>query len=218
MSKLYNEIMENIYLTPETKGQILCHVSERERKAKVQNMKKWTKYISVAACCALVVGAAYGIHTLHPDKTVSEEEDMTTADMVDDGAQIANPMKEYGSAEELSDAVGFTVREIGELPFTVKETLYFTYDDTLAEIRYTGDDQEVYFRKSQGEDEDNSGVYNTYSQTTTITVGDTEITCKGESDAYELAIWKKDGYSYSISLQTGISLEELQAMIETVEK
>ena len=218
MSKLYNEIMENIYLTPETKEQILCHVSERERKAKVQNMKKWTKYISVAACCALVVGAAYGIHTLHPDKTVSEEEDMTTADMVDDGAQIANPMKEYGSAEELSDAVGFTVREIGELPFTVKETLYFTYDDTLAEIRYTGDDQEVYFRKSQGEDEDNSGVYNTYSQTTTITVGDTEITCKGESDAYELAIWKKDGYSYSISLQTGISLEKLQAMIETVEK
>ncbi len=218
MSKLYNEIMKNIYLTPETKEQILCHVSERERKAKVQNMKKWTKYISVAACCALVVGAAYGIHTLHPDKTVSEEEDMTTADMVDDGAQIANPMKEYGSAEELSDAVGFTVREIGELPFTVKETLYFTYDDTLAEIRYTGDDQEVYFRKSQGEDEDNSGVYNTYSQTTTITVGDTEITCKGESDAYELAIWKKDGYSYSISLQTGISLEELQAMIETVEK
>ena len=205
MSKLYNEIMENIYLTPETKEQILCHVSERERKAKVQNMKKWTKYISVAACCALVVGAAYGIHTLHPDKTVSEEEDMTTADMVDDGAQIANPMKEYGSAEELSDAVGFTVREIGELPFTVKETLYFTYDDTLAEIRYTGDDQD-------------SGVYNTYSQTTTITVGDTEITCKGESDAYELAIWKKDGYSYSISLQTGISLEELQAMIETVEK
>ena len=218
MSKLYNEIMENIYLTPETKEQILCHVSERERKAKVQNMKKWTKYISVAACCALVVGAAYGIHTLHPDKTVSEEEDRTTADMVDDGAQIANPMKEYGSAEELSDAVGFTVREIGELPFTVKETLYFTYDDTLAEIRYTGDDQEVYFRKSQGEDEDNSGIYNTYSQTTTITVGDTEITCKGESDAYELAIWKKDGYSYSISLQTGISLEELQAMIETVEK
>ena len=218
MSKSYNEIMENIYLTPETKEQILCHVSERERKAKVQNMKKWTKYISVAACCALVVGAAYGIHTLHPDKTVSEEEDRTTADMVDDGAQIANPMKEYGSAEELSDAVGFTVREIGELPFTVKETLYFTYDDTLAEIRYTGDDQEVYFRKSQGEDEDNSGVYNTYSQTTTITVGDTEITCKGESDAYELAIWKKDGYSYSISLQTGISLEELQAMIETVEK
>ena len=218
MSKLYNEIMENIYLTPETKEQILCHVSERERKAKVQNMKKWTKYISVAACCALVVGAAYGIHTLHPDKTVSEEEDMTTADMVDDGAQIANPMKEYGSAEELSDAVGFTVREIGELPFTVKETLYFAYDDTLAEIRYTGDNQEVYFRKSQGEDEDNSGVYNTYSQTTTITVGDTEITCKGESDAYELAIWKKDGYSYSISLQTGISLEELQEMIETVEK
>ena len=219
MSKLYNEIMENIYLTPETKEQILCHVSERERKAKVQKHEKNGQNTSpIAACCALVVGAAYGIHTLHPDKTVSEEEDMTTADMVDDGAQIANPMKEYGSAEELSDAVGFTVREIGELPFTVKETLYFTYDDTLAEIRYTGDDQEVYFRKSQGEDEDNSGVYNTYSQTTTITVGDTEITCKGESDAYELAIWKKDGYSYSISLQTGISLEELQAMIETVEK
>ena len=105
--------MENIHLTTETREQILRHVSERERKAKVQTMKKWTKYLSVAACCALVVGAAYGIHTLHPDKTVSEEEDMTTTDVADDGAQMPNPMQEYGSAEELSDAVGFTVKEIG---------------------------------------------------------------------------------------------------------
>jgi hypothetical protein len=156
LSKRYHEIMENIQLTTETREQILRHVSERERKAKVQTMKKWTKYLSVAACCALVVGAAYGIHTLHPDKTVSEEEDMTTTDVADGGVQMPNPMQEYGSAEELSDAVGFTVKEIGELPFTVKETQYFTYDDTLAEIRYTGDDQEVYFRKSQGDDEDNS--------------------------------------------------------------
>ncbi len=218
LSKLYDEIMENIRLTPETREQILRRVSERERKAKVHTMKKWTKYLSVAACCALVVGAAYGIYTLHPDKTVSEEEDMTTTDMADDGVQMPNPMQEYGSAEELSNAVGFTVKEIGELPFTVKETQYFTYEDTLAEIRYTGDEQEVYFRKSKGEDEDNSGVYNTYSQETTITVGDTEITCKGENDAYELAIWQQGEYSYSISLQTGISLEELQAMIETVEE
>ena len=217
LSKRYHEIMENIQLTTETREQILRHVSERERKAKVQTMKKWTKYLSVAACCALVVGAAYGIHTLHLDKTVSEEEDMTTTDVADGGVQMPNPMQEYGSAEELSDAVGFTVKEIGELPFTVKETQYFTYDDTLAEIRYTGDDQEVYFRKSQGDDEDNSGVYNTYSQETTINVGEAEVTCKGDSDAYELAIWQQGGYSYSISLQSGISLEELQAMIETVE-
>ena len=88
---------------------------------------------------------------------------------------------------------------------------------TLDEIRYTGDDQEVYFRKSQGDDEDNSGVYNTYSQETTINMGEAEVTCKGDSDAYELAIWQQGGYSYSISLQIGISLEELQAMIETVE-
>lgn len=121
MSKRYHEIMENIQLTTETREQILRHVSERERKAKVQTMKKWTKYLSVAACCALVVGAAYGIHTLHPDKTVSEEEDMTTTDVADDGAQMPNPMQEYGSAEELSDAVGFTVKEIGELPFTVRK-------------------------------------------------------------------------------------------------
>ena len=99
----------------------------------------------------------------------------------------------------------------------MKKTQYFTYDDTLAEIRYTGDDQEVYFRKSQGDDEDNSGVYNTYSQETTINVREAEVTCKGDSDAYELAIWQQGGYSYSISLQIGISLEELQAMIETVE-
>ena len=41
--------MENIQLTTETREQILRHVSERERKAKLQTMKKWTKYLSVAA-------------------------------------------------------------------------------------------------------------------------------------------------------------------------
>lgn len=216
MSKLYDEIMENICLTPETRERILLHVSEKERKARAKTMKKWIKYLSVAACCALVMGAAYGIHTLHSDKTVGGEDEIIASDVADDGTQTANPMKEYRSAEELSDAVGFTIKEIGELPFAVKETLYFSYDDTLAEIRYTGENQEVYFRKSQG-DEDNSGVYNAYTQETTITVADTEITCKGENDTYELAIWQKDGYSYSISLETGIGLEELQAMIETVE-
>ena len=69
MSKRYHEIMENIQLTTETREQILRHVSERERKAKVQTMKKLDK-ISVGCKrdCALVVGAAYGIHTLHLDK------------------------------------------------------------------------------------------------------------------------------------------------------
>ena len=56
-------------------------------------VKPMAKYLSVAACCALVVGAAYGIHTLHPDKTVSEEEDMTTTDVADDGAQFLFPMR-----------------------------------------------------------------------------------------------------------------------------
>ena len=45
MSKRYHEIMENIQLTTETREQILRHVSEREQKAKVQTMKKWTKYL-----------------------------------------------------------------------------------------------------------------------------------------------------------------------------
>ena len=126
-------------------------------------------------------------------------------------AECRCQIRKYGSAEELSDAVGFTVKEIGELPFTA----YFTYDDTLAEIRYTGDDQEVYFRKSQGDDEDNSGVYNTYSQETTINMGEAEVTCKGDSDAYELAIWRRE--DIRIRSKAGIRLEELQAMIETVE-
>ena len=49
MSKLYNEIMENVYLTPETKEQILCHVSERERKAKesIQQILLYDKILTL---------------------------------------------------------------------------------------------------------------------------------------------------------------------------
>lgn len=217
MSKLYHEIMGNIQLTPGTKEQILRHIAERERKEKVKKMKRWTRYVSVAACCAIVFGAVYGIHSIYQEKG-SRNDEMNPADVAEDGqVQIANPMKEYDSAEELSEAVGFTINDISELPFSVEETSYFSYDDTLAEIRYTGFHQEVNFRKSKGE-EDNSGVYNTYNQETTVTVGAQKVICKGTDDKYELAIWQTEGYSYSISLQNSISLEQLQSIIENVEK
>ena len=87
---------------------------------------------------------------------------------------MPNPMQEYGSAEELSDAVGFTVKEIGELPFTVKETQYFTYDDTLAEIRYTG-----MIRKCISEN--HRGMMKITAAYTTHTAGDYDQHGRGRS-------------------------------------
>ena len=96
----------------------------------------------------------------------------------DSGVQVVPDMVEASSAEELSELVGFEV----------------------------GDTAEAVFRKSAGI-EDISGDFNSYDTVQELTVGDITATLKGNSGIYMLAIWSKDGFSYSLSISSGAAEE-----------
>lgn len=136
------------------------------------------------------------------------------------GAMIGNGMVEVDSLEELSQALGFSVPEINNIPFEVTNTVYTNGWNEFAQVEYQGGSQteaeEVLFRKARGTD-DISGDYNTYADIKEVTVNDTTVTMKGENGTYRLAIWQQDGFVYSLSYEPGGSEDVFVAMIQEIQ-
>lgn len=206
----YSEIMNKLEVTPEMHARVLKNVEAADlSKTNVVRFERrdFKKYISAAACLVLLLMGSLFLPKLLQNNVPTEPE-FTTAW----GAAI------YKTQAELESVVGFSVPDISNhLPFTPQEVQYATYENAMAEIEYTGGNGETAcLRKSRGE-EDNSGDYNVYGDTKTITVNGVTITLKGENGRYTLAVWQKNGFSYSLSLSTGMSVENWSALLAKIE-
>lgn len=192
-----------------------------EDKSKQNRMKKHSfrsayKYMT-AACLVIAAAAVWTISRPYLPGSSGRPGQMGVPGMSKetDAVQIPNPLEEVSSIKKLSDLVGFEVKELPNLPFAVQQVSYISISRDLAEIIYTGADQELTYRKSEGT-EDNSGNYTVYKEEMKRTIAGYEVTVKGDDGRCGLAIWTDGTYSYSIQLREGesISYEELEAMIE----
>ena len=89
------------------------------------------------------------------------------------------------------------------------------YWGELAEITYSNDQEKLVYRKAVGED-DISGDYNEYSKEKKCIIGQYEVTIKGNKSGFTLAIWTKDGYSYSLDLSRSASEDEILEIIKNL--
>lgn len=213
MSKSYDEIMEEIQVTEEMRDRILQNIANTEIQKKSSVKKaarfyRWQKYSLTAACLALLL---IGVATLprvwsgNGQESAGPGNEMNTEEMVS-GFQWG--LQECSSAETLSEAAGFPVEELEQLPFTVQETNYIYLGDGLAEIQYYGAEEErLDYRKATGE-EDNSGVYLDFERVQEEEIDGVKVTVKGDEDRIYLILWQKDGFSYSIYDEEGIPAED----------
>lgn len=219
MSKSYDEIMEEIQVTDEMRDRILQNIANTEIQKKSSVKKaarfyRWQKYSLTVACLALLlVGAATlpRVWSGNGQESAGPGNEMNTEELVS-GSQWG--LQECSSAEALSEAAGFPVEGLEQLPFTVKETDYLYLGDGLAEIRYYGSGEErLDYRKSVGM-EDNSGVYLEFDRVQEEDVNDIQVTLKGDADRVYMILWQKDGFSYSICEEEGIPTEEVPEWLE----
>lgn len=160
--------------------------------------------MAIAACfILLVVSVAVIPNIINPNNNPPEQ-------------GVMPDIVEYNTIEELSEAVGFNVPEINKIPFEVEEVTYIAYWKELAESVYTNKEDTIIFRKSVG-NEDNSGDYNDYITIKEVLINELAITIKGNSDRCNLAIWEKDGYSYSLQSSAGVSEAEMLEMVKNVQ-
>ena len=212
MQTKYEEIMERVHVTDEMRSRILHTLVTAETDmvaksdGKVTSLPRWKqlhKSVVAAACVVLVLFGGIGIwHMASLGKKPVVE-------------QGVNGMEEVDSVETLERYVGFSVEEIHVLPFETQSTEYVSYWGDMAEITYTGADDEAVFRKAEGTD-DVSGDYNAYAEETSVAIGAYTVRLKGESGKYTLAIWNDGTYSYSLQLTNGQPQDVWQSMIQSM--
>lgn len=215
MSK-YNEIMDKIEVTEDMRQRVLKNVEEECTNANnvirfpSRNKKKYASLVGVAAVAAVCIIAGKGIIGNTP----------TVPDNPEGDVMIHGPV-EAGSAQELSNNVGFDVEDVPVL-FNSATDVHYTAIGDIAQIVYTTADNEVTWRKAPGSD-DISGDYNTYATIVEKEIdGINNITIKGNEnennvDKFFNAVWAKDGYSYSLSFENGVDLTEIEEIINSIE-
>ena len=203
MNSKYNKIMGHITITSEMEERILRNIEKipADKNKKTFDLPKFQKTATIAACITLVLISSFSIQQLLDNNIVKPP------------IQVVPDIQYFDSIDELSDAIGFDVEGIQNICFTVDTIKYTMYWNELAEIKYEGQSNLLVFRKSKGAD-DNSGDYNVYSNVKSLVINDTSINIKGTNpDSFNLVIWNKNNYSYSIYMQNGLDEETISNIL-----
>ncbi len=200
--------MDHVEISEEMRSRVLRNLSQElsapMKKSKIIKFPGWKQ--AAAAAAVFVIFAA---------GTLTYNNILHTANPQQGTELVTYGTTEYSSLSELEEAVGFSVEQIGNIPFDVAKTEYTSYTDHLAEIIYTGDTNRLTYRKSQGS-EDNSGIFTAYEKETDIRVKDKQIQLKGSGEGFELAIWTEGGSSYSLSFDSPIAMSEWKKMLDSI--
>ena len=194
----YNRLMEGVVVTEEMRERILRRTARRG-EGKPAARRPWATWGAVAAC--LVIFAAGGL--------ILKEIVSAPGNTVEQG----NPIVAYASLDELSEALGYQVKE---LPFAPEQITYMAYWGQMAEIRGISAENAFRFRMSAG-DEDVSGNYSSFPDIRQVEDGTRSVVLKGADGRYTLALWNEDGFSYSLEIDSALPAGELLAMLPSAE-
>lgn len=203
----YDEVMKNIEVTDEMRDRILNNIDtldfEKPPK-KVISFPRYKKYLSIAACLVVLLASTWVLYNSLNSPNIPEPPVLVTPGIV-----------EFNSAGELSDAVGFTIRELGELPFDTTDVKYTAYWGEIADIEYTGANNSARFRMASG-DEDVSGDSTEYTNIKSLATNGFEVTLKGNNGGYVIALWQAEGYSYSLQFIEAVPEQEMLTVIQSM--
>lgn len=131
--------------------------------------------------------------------------------------EIPDPFTEYFTIDEAAKAVGFDISVPDAIDGYTDRIIRADVESKMIEVIYkNGDDTEIRIRKADGA-EDISGDYTKYSQSSTVTIGDLNVTMKGENDNVSVATWTNGDYAYSITSSTEQSKVSMTDLVNAVD-
>ena len=204
LEKAYREIMDRVVLSEATEARLLQTL--RTAQLQTGTTTRFPRYhrLAVAACVALLLAGAVVL--------LGERGEKESPSGVQSGLWDRT---EAASCQELSQLVGFPVETLGAVPFEVTDVRYTAYGGGLAEIAYSGEEQNLVFRKAMGQT-DPSGDYTAYAVQTTVDVVGSTVTLNGAEDGYCLAVWQDGTYSWSIRSTMAYSTDVWTEILESV--
>ena len=204
LEKAYREIMDRVVLSEATEARLLQTL--RTAQLQTGTTTRFPRYhrLAVAACVALLLAGAVVL--------LGERGEKESPSGVQSGLWDRT---EAASCQELSQLVGFPVETLGAVPFEVTDVRYTAYGGGLAEIAYSGEEQNLVLRKAMGQT-DPSGDYTAYAVQTTVDVDGSTVTLNGAEDGYCLAVWQDGTYSWSIRSTMAYSTDVWTEILESV--
>lgn len=176
------------------------------------NLATWSKdgYAYSIDCTTAVekVTMTDYIKAVHSEGQLIGEDPSTwgpTVDGKDDTAQIPSPFIPCDDMAEAAKIAGFDMT-IPNTPDGIE-----AWEDTMIQVFYGEDGDDLFIRKAAG-DGDISGDYNEYTQVETVD----GVTLKGENDVFSLALWTKDGYTYSVSGGEAMPQTDMAALVASI--
>lgn len=174
-------------------------------------MKKVFAFVLTAAVLLSLAACSTAAKTDRADETPAAEQTQT------DNTQIPNPWTDYDSLDEAIATAGFdctipdTIGGCSEKAFRVLDA----DGETMLEVIYADGETEIArVRKAPGT-EDISGDYNAYDEQD-VAVGDVTVTMKSADGLVKLAIWQDGGYTYTVSMEAGISADAMAELVSQI--
>ena len=171
--------------------------------------------LSLAACAQSAKPAAKPDQPAQTETADSKNAQAETAEI--ENVQIPNPWTDYDSKDDAAQAAGFDLAVPDEISGCSEKSYLSAEGDVMFEIIYaSGEDETARIRKAPGAD-DVSGDYNEYAETETVDVDGGSVTMKGADGLVKLAIWTNGDYSYALSVESGLSQNDMAALVSNIQ-
>lgn len=136
-----------------------------------------------------------------------------TAD--ENNVQIPNPFIPYENIDAAKKALSFNPSVPTVLPEGYNIDEITVMDNNFLQIVYKNDKDETIRYRIAKSSEDISGDYNTYANEKRVTIGNYEVTVRGNENISG-AIWSSDDISYSILSDKELSEKEINNIIQSL--
>lgn len=129
---------------------------------------------------------------------------------------LANPWQECASMAQAESLAGFSfVISDSALPegYGPEAAYIQVIAGSMIEVDYTGErGGSVCLRKAVGAD-DVSGDYNSYDLTQTSRIAGRDVTLRGAENAWYVATWTRDGYSFAVVSTSALTTSQVEALV-----
>ncbi|WP_019911779.1 DUF4367 domain-containing protein [Paenibacillus sp. HW567] len=208
MKNKYQQVQSLISVTPEMEQRIVARLAQADYNRPRLRKPAFFRFsrkavISVAACFALAVCIVVAVPALKTSQTPAPP------------VENSSPVVDYKSLSDLAMNLPFPLYVPAVLPEGYKlEAISALFGET-AQLSYTDGTNRITFRMTERKG-DVSGEYNEYAQVESVPIDGGEFTLKGSNGLFSIAIWVKDGYSFSVSAAKPLSREVMVQLAEGV--
>lgn len=183
------------------------------------------KIIAVLLCSFLLIPFTACSTEKQNDSNVSENtsseapsnssENESSAITGGNSVQIPNPFVNCETLDKAAEIAGFSIAVPDSLVNEYPEQSIRAMKDTLIELIYHKDGNEIRIRKGSGS-EDISGDFTDYPEVNSVSVDSIQVTMKGADKTVTAAVWTKEGYAYSVHIQEGTDSDSMSDIVRKI--